>query len=343
MRLAASLLVAILLSGCYGPFGGGTMIDYTDFVRVNGVMYVAPFNPVGRALSDEDLGPEQLRVKQTLARGGFGLDYHPVDGDAAFIPSGDPVYSVRGYSASFRLAARHDGMLVLYEADSSPQARHGADLLDIGGKVKSFALLSQKDGQTVLSRIADRPRVDDIVRLVLDAAVDQSPLGTRVYGSEDVVRLSFELDDGTATVRAYDRVHGVLWRGIQVSGLFQTAVSDLVLSAPTPSPVPGVVNLARRYGLVRATRVTVKSESPSPRISADASRVTEFAAALDENMPARRASRPTTTQTVVIFEFADHIVSLVYDVASETLTVFAPDDELAVRAPPRFVELLRQQ
>ena len=105
--------------------------------------------------------------------------------------------------------------------------------------------------------------------------------------------------------------------------------------------MPGVINLARTYDLVHATRVTVKSDSPTPRIAADASLVTTFAAALDENMPARRATRPVTTQTVVIFEFADHYVSLVYDASSEMLTVAQPDDELAVRASPRFVELIR--
>jgi hypothetical protein len=88
----------------------------------------------------------------------------------------------------------------------------------------------------------------------------------------------------------------------------------------------------------------VKSDSPSPRIAGDASLVTTFAAALDENMPARRATRTgATSLTVVIFEFADRYVSLDYDAASEMLTVVQPDDELAVRAPPRFVELLRQR
>lgn len=337
--LAATLLGAtIVSSACYGAFGGVT-IDYIDFVRVGDVTYVASYTSGGRELVEGDLGPERMHVKQTLAQGRFGPDYHPVDGDAAFIPSGEPVYLVGSYSPSFRLAARHDGRLLLYEADTSPQAKRGADLLDIGGKVKGIALLSQRDGETVLSRLADRPRIDAIVRLVLDGPVDQGQKAA--YGSNDVVRVSFELEDGTATVRSYDRVNGILWRGIQVAGLFQTAVSDLVLSAPTPSPVPGVVNLARTYDLVHAARVTVKSDSSSPRIAADASLVTTFAAALDENMPARRATRPQVTQTVVIFEFADHYVSLVYDSASEMLTVAQPEDELAVRAPLRFVELLR--
>jgi hypothetical protein len=236
LRYATLLGAATLFSACYGMFGGVT-IDYIDFVRAGDVTYVASYTSGGRELSEADLGPERLRIKQTLARAGFGPGYQPVDGDAAFVPAGDPVYVVRGYSPNFRLGARHDGRLLLYEADTSAHARRGADLLDIGGKVKSIALLSQKDGKTVLSRLTERSLIDDVVRLVLDGPVDQSPTKA-AYGSNDVVRVSFELDDGTATVRSYDRVNGVLWRGIQVAGAFQTAVSDLVLSAPTPSPVP---------------------------------------------------------------------------------------------------------
>ena len=101
--LFATLLGAtIVSSGCYGMFGGVT-VDYIDFIRAGDVTYVASYTSGGRELGEVDLGPERLRVKQTLARGGFGPGYQPVDGDAAFVPAGDPVYLVRGYSPNFRL------------------------------------------------------------------------------------------------------------------------------------------------------------------------------------------------------------------------------------------------
>ena len=51
------------------------------------------------------------------------------DGDAAFLDIGTRVYTVKGYLPTFRLAAYLDGVLQLYEADTNPCARTGADLL----------------------------------------------------------------------------------------------------------------------------------------------------------------------------------------------------------------------
>lgn len=113
------------------------------------------------------------------------------------------------------------------------------------------------------------------------------------------------MDDGTASLRPYDRVDGVLGRGIQVSGLFQTTVNELVLSVPTPSPVPAVVNLTRDYDLAHAINVSPKAESPTTAFSPDAFVVAVVAAALDADMPAHRATQPNL-KTMVTFTFGSH-------------------------------------
>src|SRR5207302_1714122 len=86
----------------------------------------------------------------------------------------------------------------------------GRALVDIEGKVVGIALMGGKDGRAFLGRITDRSRIDDLVRLVLSAPVDQSPppaaasprsplstptaqIQIRNYG----VFVSFELADGT--------------------------------------------------------------------------------------------------------------------------------------------------
>src|SRR5438105_5189369 len=169
----AALAFALLLASC-----ASYQIDYIDFVHANGITYVGGYTTgdyLGRALTDADLGAEQLRVKQSLATAGKGPEYQVSDGDAAFVRVGEPVYAVRGYAPTFRLAAPPDGRLVLYEADTNPAARTGRDLLDIEGKVVGIALVSGKDGRAFLGRITDRSRIDDLVRLVLSAPVDQSP------------------------------------------------------------------------------------------------------------------------------------------------------------------------
>src|SRR5438093_4274468 len=172
MRFAA-LAFTLVIASC-----ASYSVDYIDFVKANGITYVAGYTTddrLGRVLTDADLGPEQFRVKQSVASAGKGPGYQLSDGDAAFVGVGEPVYAVKGYVPTFRLAAHRDGQLVLYEADTNPAARTGRDLLDIEGKVVGIALVSGKDGRTILGRITDRTRIDDLVRLVLSGPVDQDP------------------------------------------------------------------------------------------------------------------------------------------------------------------------
>jgi hypothetical protein len=347
MRFAA-LAFTLVIASCTSY-----SVDYIDFVKANGITYVGGYTTddhLGRILTDADLGALQFRVKQSLASAGKGPGYELSDGDAAFVGVGEPVYAVKGYVPTFRLAARRDSRLVLYEADSNPAAKTGRDLLDIEGRVIGIALVSGKDGRTILGRITDRPRVDDLVRLVLSAPVDQNPpqvsaaprtlptpttpIRVRNYG----VFVAFELADGTATRRSYDIANGVLHRGILVAGAFRSAVEELVAAAPTPTPLPSTISLTRRYDLARATRVTIKA--PPRALTRDPDLVARLAGALDTELPAMRSAPGAVDGPIIIFEFADHYVSLVDDRDSDLLRVVVPDDELAVRPSAELRQLL---
>lgn len=317
-------------------------MDYFDLVRWNGIDYMASFAQVGRAITDADLGPEYFRVKQTLTTAGRGAYYQVQDGDAAFVPTGDPVFTLRGYAPTFRLAARHDGRLVLYEVNNNPSAKLGRDLFDIDGKVSSIAILDQKRATTGIGRISEPTRVEALVRLVLDARVGgPAPFDAPTDGQRPAPQfatLSFELKDGTAMVRGYDLTTSTLVPNIYVAGTFREAIGALLASAPTPTPAPALVDLTRRYDLARAQSVTVK-RADRPAAPPTGS-VAEWSAALDAEMPAQRSDPRSNGDIVVIFSFPDHYVSLVYDRATEMITVAVPDDELAVRATDAFNALL---
>lgn len=343
------LIAALVLGAC-----AAVHIDYIDFVRANGITYIGgdytADERLGRPITDADLGAEQIRVKRRLADSGGSAES---DGDAAFVSVGEPVYAVKGYAPMFRLAARRDGRLALYEADTNPSAKLGRDLLDIDGKVRSIALISGRDGRTVVGRISDPARVRELVGLVLAAPVDQRPPPTPPRAPTPTgeptpffVRsitpsaVAFELVDGTATRRGYDVANGILHRGIRVAGAFRDAFNELVAAAPTPTAVPATMNLTKRFDLARATRVTIKSVD-RPLVQ-DSSLVARLAASLDAELPARSAKqRPDTNPPVVIFEFPDRYVSLVYDSELDVLIVAAPpDDELGVTPPAMFRQLL---
>ena len=148
--------------------------------------------------------------------------YRQQDGDAAFLNPGTPIYAVKGYKTSFRLAAWEDARLTLFEADSNPAARVAGDLLDISGKVQYIGINSPQDGVTELAAIKDRAVSDALVRMVLEAPVNQQ------LTDHSAARyfIAFHLTDGTNVVRAYWPDTGELSRGIVLPRQFRQTIEQ---------------------------------------------------------------------------------------------------------------------
>lgn len=175
----------------------------------------------------------------------YDVSRQPRDGDAGYLGLGTILYTIKGYQPSFRLAARRDGSIVMYEADENPSARTGSDLLDIQGKVKRIVITSHIDGTTEIGAITDARRIATLVDVVLQAPVDQQQL---VNGPDCFI--VFQLADGTVVRRAYTIDLNVLARGIKLPDAFRTAMNEAVpgvrpstqppdslLILPTPRPV----------------------------------------------------------------------------------------------------------
>jgi hypothetical protein len=172
---------------------------------------------VGRTLREGDLGPVHAKVRCSLREKLDPTRGEPQDGDAAYLDAGSPLYQVRGYRPTFRLAARQDGRLVTFEADTNPRARAGRDLLDLEGKIRRISINSHTDGTTELGAITDPGQVAGMVRMLLAGPVDQR---VQPAGEQPVRLLAFHLRDGTATVRAYDPAERRVQRGILVPRRF---------------------------------------------------------------------------------------------------------------------------
>jgi hypothetical protein len=172
--------------------------DYIDFVQVGGITYhAATGRGSGRALRDGDLGGPVAAVRCRLAE---HIVEDPaqryLDGDASYLDKGTALYAVKGYRPTFRLAARRDGELVLFEAAENPRAQTWGDLLDLGGKVRWIGI---NDGSNrPLGALRDRRQVARLVELLLGSRV-----GKPTACADDGVFLTFHLDDGTATTLAY--------------------------------------------------------------------------------------------------------------------------------------------
>lgn len=198
-------------------------IDWVNFIKFGGITYIGDLNQ-GRALKESDLGPEFAKVKFKLSGNVSDPGYHAQDGDAAYLNPGTPVYTVKGYKPTFRLAARDSdsNRLVLFEADTNPNAKQGADLLDIAGKVQYIGVNSEQDGKTELAAIKDPKQVTALVDIVLEAPVDQN----RPPQNEPQYFIAFHLEDGTTVTRQYGLHSGELSRGILLPKAFEVAVEQ---------------------------------------------------------------------------------------------------------------------
>ena len=198
-------------------------IDYVDFVQLGGINYVAAWTPPARPLQQSDLGSVYGKVKVKV-EGSNDPNHRIVDGDAAFLAPGTGVYAVKGYRTSFRVAATNQGRLTLYEADTNPKARVGADLLDLADKVLYIGVNSETDGRTELAAIKDPAAVRTLVNEVEAGPVDQ----TRQPGDGAKYFIDFHMDDGTEVIRAYWPSSGEMARGIHVPETFRLAITAAV-------------------------------------------------------------------------------------------------------------------
>ena len=248
----------------------GHTISWIPMMQFGGIQ----FERLGRNEADlgaAALGPELHRVA-FRGDGYAGALYRYQDGDATFLSPGTSVYAVRGYSPTFRLATLEDGRVTVYEADTNPLAKTGADLLDIQGKVTAIDILSEDDAETVLDAIGEEQAVERFVEMLLESPVDQGSQdhdGPRYF-------LGIRLADGTSVVRAYWLESGELSRGIMTDPVATLLVWGALPDEHRPTATDGgpriSVRLAVRLGLAYLSfgapemAVTGKPHSPTVRL-----------------------------------------------------------------------------
>ena len=165
-------------------------------LRFDGIIYdyASVSSPSGDSLDDEDLGPKLAEL--TLE--GNEQSPSPTTTYSA-IPNVVPVYAIKGYDTSFRVAARMGDGLIMFEVFSNPKANTASDVLDIGGKVSSIGIAhwgGPVAGGRRVGGIEDPEEVEQVVQGLMDAPL--KPTGPDYYGTKNPNHFSiyFELKDG---------------------------------------------------------------------------------------------------------------------------------------------------
>ena len=215
-----------------------SVITWVHFIKLSDITYLAKGSLAGpatvkgeRTLTMKDLGAEIYRVAFKLD-GNVGAGYRSQNGDAAYLDPGTPIYVVKDYAPRFRLATVSDGQVTLFEADTNPAARTGADLLDIQDRVRSIGIHSTGSGRPELASIGDPRLVEELIKLALAAPVDQ---GRRDREGE-WYHVAFHLEDATAVVRSFWPDSGELSRGIMTPKSFRASILEALAEAGALPP-----------------------------------------------------------------------------------------------------------
>ncbi len=200
--------------------GTNAIIDWVDFIKFAGITYLAQSS--GNPLKETALGPQWNTIKHRLEGNVDDPAYQSQDGDAAFLNAGTRVYTVKGYRPTFRLATYTNRGIILFEADSNPRAKKGADLLDIGEKVRYIGINSDQNENIELAAIKDNATVSPLITMILEASVNQRNMSV---GNKRYV-LVFRLLDGTVVKSMYHVDTGELARGIMLPQDFRRAIDQ---------------------------------------------------------------------------------------------------------------------
>jgi hypothetical protein len=196
-RFAFALVIGLL--GLNDPADGQTLLDFVTF---DGIHYIRWAEEPGRALTQNDLGPEFATVGCSISDDrrncSFGLD-----AAAAFMPAGTRLYTVRGHPTEFRLAAVWRDRIFLYQAWQNPRARVGGDLLAIAGKVRSIDV-QRGEPATVAARSPTAIAVSSAVTALADMIVRGTVRRPQPHPmSEPRYWVTLWLTDGTTLGRPY--------------------------------------------------------------------------------------------------------------------------------------------
>ncbi len=231
----AGLLCLFVLNGCSIPGMQGNTpqvgqqpavaIDWTDFLQFKGISYHLLAGQTG-TLQEKDLGNVYDTVKFQVSGNVNDPNYQIKDGDAAYLPVGTRVYTLKDYQPWFRLAVPTPGTqhkLAIYEVNANRAAKYGSDLLDIAGKVTFISLLNPKDGKAVLGQISDPQQIEQLVTMLL-----QAPVNPLQGNNEFSCFLVLHLKDGTTVSHPYWKAENT-YDNLALPPDFKTAILQVLL------------------------------------------------------------------------------------------------------------------
>jgi hypothetical protein len=213
--IAASLLPPSAFGQAHPASAAVDVIRFDDAVYLSSAYLAQGGEAAGyQPLDMRDLGPIVGHVATNRVDSAAAAAYpnEPCywelpDGTAPRLQPGDAIYAVGDFATTFRLAAIHDGEAILYQAWCSDDARVGADLFDIYGRVERISVTGDLSERTGFATIDQRETLDALVDMLLSGRIIPEELAS---DAPVTYQLIIHLDDGT-TFRASTARGEFLW------------------------------------------------------------------------------------------------------------------------------------
>lgn len=212
-------ILTILLAGC--GVSTNANIDWVDLILFQNIRYVRQ-GDIGRSLSQNDLGTQFATVQFQLNGHISDPSYVMHNGDATYLDIGTPIYTMNGYSTTFRLIAKiSQDKFAIYEVQQNSTAHLGSDLLDIRDKVISIDIAQSQNETSPMTSITSIDDLKILINTLMTSSVNQLtiPSGPHYF-------LIFHLRDGTIVSRSYYPTSSYLEPGIIVPSSFVNLIQQ---------------------------------------------------------------------------------------------------------------------
>lgn len=172
-KLSVLFIVSLLLVGCNAIPGSQTVIDWVDFVNVNGKEYDAVYTAViaDPTYIEEKIGEVKFKVADNVTNPGYRVK----DGDAAFWKKGTKIFRVKDREDLIAIKDENEinGYRIYHaRAEDDTFNFHFQDInLDTITKVELYEGYTEP---TLLNTIDNQEEITDVLRLLNESEVSTS-------------------------------------------------------------------------------------------------------------------------------------------------------------------------
>jgi|GEM_PF-7036921 len=175
-----------------------TDIVWADEIRIHGMTYVSAGNTF---IAGTDTGPQYATVTHRLEGNVHDPNYQLRDGDAAYIDGGTPIYSVKGYQPSYRIAAISYQKMHYYDVATSSSPARGQDIFEMtSANISTIQVVSSSQSSLIVKEIT---ATDQITLLVSDLLASSQTTANFVGEESPPYFVRFIRQDKVQVVRGY--------------------------------------------------------------------------------------------------------------------------------------------